>query len=310
MYRNLCLIVLSMIVGSAHSQEVVSQLNVIPGTLPDPSVIEVGGTFYASGTSGNHEPVYPIYKSTDLKSWTLVNHVFQEKPAWAINSFWAPELFYFNETYYCYYTARRTDGISCIGVATTKNIENGFEDQGIIIEWGSEAIDAFVYNENGKLFITWKAYGLDPEEIIKLLVSELSDDGLSLVGEPSVILTAEINNWEAGGVEGQCIVPHGDYLYMLYSGNACCGPKCNYMVGVARAKSIKGPWEKYEGNPLIQGNSRWKCPGHGTAVQKDDQWYYLYHAYDVQTFPHQGRTALLSSILWYKETGWPYFDIP
>jgi len=298
-------------VGSAHSQELIHQLNVIPNTLPDPSVIEVEGNYYASGTGRSLDgQVYPIYKSTDLISWKLVSHVFPEKPKWTINSFWAPELFFHNGTYYCYYTARRTDGISCIGVATTKDIENGFDDKGLLIEWGSEAIDAFVYKEKEKLYITWKAYGLDPDKVITLLVSELSDDGLSLLGEPTAILTAKLDNWEEGGIEGQCIIPHGGYLYMLYSGNACCGPQCSYMVGVARAESIKGPWVRFDGNPIIVGNNNWKCPGHGTAVQKGDQWYYLYHAYNVETFPNKGRTPLLSTILWDKDTGWPYFDIP
>ncbi|MGQ8338818.1 family 43 glycosylhydrolase [Sunxiuqinia sp. A32] len=309
MYRHLYLIILSVLMSCSQSPKIVNQLHVIPGDLPDPSVIEVDGTFYASGTSGNWGPVYPIYKSTDLENWSFVSYVFQDKPDWTINSFWAPELFYFNDTYYCYYTARRKDGISCIGVATTKDIEKGFEDKGVIIDWGSEAIDAFVYDENGKLYITWKAYGLDPKPI-QLLVSELSDDGLSLVGEPWIALTTESDTWEDGMMEGQCIIPRDDYLYMLYSGNGCCGPGCNYMVGVARAKSMKGPWEKYDKNPIIKGNYYWKCPGHGTAVQKENQWFYLYHAYNTHNFPQLGRTALLSSIQWNPETGWPSFEIP
>ena len=301
-------IVLSIILSIQSTAQIVQQ-QVIAGELPDPSVIEVDGIYYACGSSNDWGPVYPIYQSTDLQHWTFVTYVFTTSPAWTISSYWAPELFYHNGTFYCYYTARRTDGVSCIGVATTQDIHDGFEDQGQLLEWGNEAIDAFVYNEDGTLFITWKAYGLTPDKPIQLLGSELSKDGLALQGEAFTILTAEPNSWEAGGMEGQCIVKKNDYLYMLYSGNACCGESCNYQVGVARAKTMKGPWEKFENNPLVKGNDTWKCPGHGTALQTGDQWYYLYHAYPTQGFPYLGRATLLSEMYWDKESGWPYFNV-
>ncbi|WP_035464126.1 family 43 glycosylhydrolase [Algoriphagus vanfongensis] len=280
---------------------------VIPGELPDPSMIEVNGTYYATGSSNDWGPFYPIYQSKDLKNWDFVDYVFREKPDWTVNSFWAPELFYSNGKFYCYYTARRVDGVSCIGVASTDDISKGFEDHGVIIEWGNEAIDAFVYQEEEELYITWKAYGLTEDKPIQLLGSKLSKDGLSLEGDAFEVLTAEADSWEKGGIEGQTILKRDGYLYMLYSGNACCGANCDYQVGVARAKTMEGPWEKYEGNPILVGNESWKCPGHGTALQKADDWFYLYHAYPASGFPNIGRTVLLSQIEWNQGNGWPYF---
>ncbi|UZR96627.1 family 43 glycosylhydrolase [Chondrinema litorale] len=287
----------------------VSQKQVIAGELPDPSIIEVNGVYYACGSSNDWGPIYPIYKSTDLINWTFVNYVFSKPPEWTINSYWAPELFYHNGKFYCYYTARRTDGVSGIGVAVTDDITKGFEDKGQIIEWGSEAIDAFVYNEEGKLYITWKAYGLNPDKPIQLLGSELTEDGLALKGDAFQILTADTENWERGGIEGQCIVKHGDYLYMLYSGNACCGAGCDYQVGVARAKTMMGPWEKFSANPILDSNDSWKCPGHGTAFKAGAKWFYLYHAYPIDGFPYLGRASLLSEMTWDTENGWPKFNI-
>jgi hypothetical protein len=46
-----------------------------------------------------------------------------------------------------------------------------------------EAIDAFIFNDNGQLYITFKAYGLD-DRPIEILGSKLSADGLKLEGEP------------------------------------------------------------------------------------------------------------------------------
>ncbi|GAB3233964.1 family 43 glycosylhydrolase [Algoriphagus aestuariicola] len=283
------------------------QEQVIPGELPDPTLIEVDGTFYASGSSNAWGPYYPIYESKDLKNWTFVDYVFQEKPDWTINSFWAPELFYKDGTFYCYYTARHKDGVSMIGVASTKDIKQGFQDHGVIIKWGEEAIDAFVNQQGDDLYITWKAYGLTKDKPITLLGSKLSRDGLSLAGESFEVLVADADTWERGGIEGQTIMERDGYLYMFYSGNACCGANCDYQVGVARAKTMEGPWEKYAGNPILVGNENWKCPGHGTAVQNDGDWYYLYHAYPSAGFPNLGRSALLSQIAWDEKTGWPKF---
>lgn len=302
-----CIFLLTPIFSSAQTQ--VEQQQVIPGELPDPSIIEVDGVYYATGTTGDWAPIYPIYKSTDLNNWELISAVFQEKPKWTMGSFWAPELYYDNGTFYCYYTARGTDGVSKVGVATTKDIAKGFKDKGVIIDWGDEAIDAYVYKENNTTYITWKAYGLTPDKPITILGAKLSDDLLELDGEEFTVVTAEVDNWERGGIEGQAIVKRGDYLYMLYSGNACCGKDCDYMVGVARAKSMKGPWIKHEQNPILVGNADWKCPGHGTAVQKDNKWYYLYHAYNSKGFPSLGRAAVLSEIYWDEQSGWPYFNV-
>lgn len=303
--RILCFLLFTICAfQSAISQ--VGQVQIIPGELPDPSIIEVDGKYYATGSSNDWGPIYPIYESTDLQNWNFLTYVFQKKPDWTISSFWAPELYYKNGRFYCYYTAKRTDGVSMIGVATTDDITKGFQDQGQLLEWGTEAIDAFVYNDNEDFYITWKAYGLDRDKPIQILGAKLSDDGLSVEGTSFNMLTADSNTWEKGGIEGQSIFRNGDYLYMLYSGNACCGERCDYQVGVARARSMQDTWEKLE-DPLLVSNENWKCPGHGTAIKSKGKWYYLYHAYNSEGFPFLGRVALLSQLKWDQETKWPYF---
>ena len=282
---------------------------VIAGDFADPSVIRVGDTYYAAGTSSEWGPAYPIYTSKNLVDWEYVGPVFAELPEWTMGSFWAPELFYRNGTYYCYYTARRkSDKQSFIGVATTKNLREGFKDHGVIIEWTKEAIDAFVVEDNGKLFITWKAYGLDKDRGIELLGAELSPDGLRVTGKEFTLLKAEEAGWEAGGAEGQAIFKRGNYWYMLYSGNACCGERCDYQVGFARAEKLQGPWTRYAGNPVLVGDDTWKCPGHGTVViTPDNRYFYLHHAYSGVDFTFAGRQGVLGELVWDEKTNWPAF---
>lgn len=282
---------------------------VIAGDFADPSVIRIGDTYFAVGTSSEWGPAYPIYTSKDLVNWAYVGPVFNELPRWTMGSYWAPELFYRNGTYYVYYTARRkTDQRSFIGVATTRDLTKGFTDRGLLLEWTTEAIDPFIMEDAGKLFMTWKAYGLDQGRPIEILGAELSADGLRVTGQAFTLIKAEPANWEKGGAEGQAIVKRGGYYYMLYSGNACCGAQCNYQVGVARAKALQGPWEKYDKNPLLVSDKDWKCPGHGTVVVTPDQrYFYLHHAYNGVDFTATGRQGVLSELIWDDKTQWPTF---
>ncbi|GAB4024493.1 glycoside hydrolase family 43 protein [Spirosoma gilvum] len=282
---------------------------VIAGDFADPSMIRVGDTYYAVGTSSEWGPAFPIYTSTDLVNWTYVGPVFQKLPDWTMGSYWAPELVNRQGTYYLYYTARRkSDKHSFIGVATTRDLRSGFTDHGLLLEWTSEAIDPFIIEEGGKPYITWKAYGLDKGKSIELLGAELSADGLKVIGQHFSLLTADRTGWEAGGMEGQAIFKRGKYYYMTYSGNSCCGPQCNYQVGLARAETLRGPWEKFSGNPVLVSDDTWKCPGHGTVVTTPDNRYvYLHHAYSGTDFTFTGRQGVLSELIWNDKTQWPAF---
>ncbi len=282
---------------------------VIAGDFADPSIIRVGNTYYAAGTSSEWGPPYPIYTSSDLVNWTYVGPVFKAAPEWTMGSYWAPELLYRNGIYYVYYTARRkSDKRSYIGVATTQDLRKGFTDNGLLLEWTTEAIDAFVLEDAGKLYITWKAYGLDKGKDIEILGAELAPDGLKVTGKAFTLLKAEGNNWEAGGAEGQAIFKRGRYYYMTYSGNACCGVRCNYQVGFARAEKLQGPWEKYAKNPVLVSDDAWKCPGHGTVVTTpDNRYFYLHHAYNGTDFTFTGRQGVLSELVWDDKTQWPAF---
>jgi beta-xylosidase len=281
---------------------------VIPGDFPDPTIIRVGNTYYAAATSNDFAPCYPFYESKDLINWKQIGSVFIRPPKWAAKGFWAPELSYNNGTYFVYYAAKRKgDMVSCIGVATTRDPHKGFTDHGIIVDWGKEAIDPFVFkDDDGKLYITWKAFGLNQDRPSEILASELSPDGLSLVGK-EFSLTRYDEGWKGEGAEGELIIKHGKYYYHLYSIGGCCDEHCTYEVFAARSTSIKGDWEQNL-TPLLHGGDRWRCPGHGTVVETpDNRFYFLHHAYHDIDFQFIGRQGMLDELIWNEKTGWPQF---
>ncbi|WP_091214110.1 family 43 glycosylhydrolase [Mucilaginibacter gossypiicola] len=276
--------------------------SVIAGDFPDPTVIATSKGYYAAGTSSEWAPHYPVYHSTNLKDWKQVGYVFDKAPEWTAGSFWAPEYYHINKTYYIYYTARRkSDRVSCIGVATSNYPDHGFVDRGIIIDHGKEAIDPFVYNDNGQLYISFKAYGLDNRPI-ELLACKLSADGLKAEGEMFSLLKDD----KGKGMEGQSILKHGKYYYLFYSAGGCCGIRCSYHIKVARATSFAGPYEKNESEELLKPAPGWKCSGHGTFVKNAaGQYYYLCHAYNERSETLTGREGMLSTLTWSKNNSWP-----
>lgn len=276
---------------------------VIPSDVADPSLIRVGNDYYATGTSSEWAPHYPIFHSTDLVNWKQTGHVFEEKPSWIKNSFWAPEWFAYKGKYYVYYTARKaSDNISCVGVAVADKPNGPFKDHGPIVEFGKEAIDAFILEDKGKLYISWKAYGLD-DRPIELLACQLSADGLRLDGEHFSLICDD----EHQGLEGQHWFKHNGYYYLIYSIKGCCGPNSDYAVSVARSKSLKGPYEKYTANPILHGSQDVMSIGHGTfATTPEGRMYFLCHAYLSGAGFYRGRQPFLLEMKM-GEDGWPHF---
>jgi beta-xylosidase len=278
---------------------------VLPGDRPDPTVIRVGDDYWATATTSEWAPLFPILHSRDLVNWELVGNIFERRPNWAVGNFWAPELFHHNSKFFAYYVGRKQGGALALAVATADKPTGPWTDHGPLISQDAGSIDAFpIVNTNNDLCLIWKEDGNSRRLPTPLWIQKLSPDGTKLVGEMKEIFHNDAP-WERNLVEGPAVVRRGDYWYMFYSAAACCGRECNYVLGVARAKDLFGPWKKFSGNPILTGNEQWKCPGHGTLVtDKAGQDWLLYHAYDAKTFIYVGRQGLLDRVTWGGD-GWP-----
>jgi beta-xylosidase len=283
---------------------------VLPGDYADPSVVRVGEDYWATATSSEWAPLYPILHSKNLVDWETVGHVFPEKlPDWADAHFWAPEIAYENGKYYIYYTANKKGGNLCVGVASATNPTGPYTDHGPLVCQEVGSIDGFeIRDENGDLYLVWKEDGNSRGLPTPIWGQRMNEERTALTGEMFELFRNDPGTWEGGLVEGPAIIKRGDYFYNFYAGDKCCGRECTYGVGVARAKSLKGPWEKHENNPIMKQNEEWKCPGHGTVVTDENgRDYFLYHAYNTDSFVYPGRQGLLDEIKW-GEDNWPYFE--
>lgn len=285
--------VLFLMFAVVNAGTINAQRLVMPGDHPDPSVVKIGDRYWASATTSNWAPAYPLLASKDLVNWSLEGHIFPKLPAWADYYFWAPEITYENGKVYVYYAAHKRGGNLCVGIASADKPEGPYRDHGPIICQEVGSIDAFpMRDENGKLYMIWKEDANSVGKPTPIWAQPLNEERTALTGE-KVEIFRNTEPWEANLVEGVAMVKHGEYFYAIYAAAGCCGAACTYGTGVARAKNLLGPWEKYSKNPLITADEKWTCPGHGTAVQKDGRNYFLYHAYDRKSNIFTGREGLL-----------------
>ncbi|TGE22392.1 glycoside hydrolase [Hymenobacter aquaticus] len=280
---------------------------VLPGDFPDPSITKVGDTYWATATSSNWGPAFPLLHSTNLTDWQLVGHVFpQELPTWADYYFWAPEISQEGNKTYIYYTAHQKDGNLAVGIASADRPEGPYTDHGPLVAQPDGSIDGFpMRDENGQLYLIWKEDGNSVQQPTPIWAQRLNEEHTALVGEKKELFR-NTAPWEGNLVEGVCMVKRDAYFYAFYAGNGCCGHGCTYGIGVARSKSLLGPWEKYEQNPILTKNEQWACPGHGTVFTRGQRWYMLHHAYDTRSFEFVGRQGVISEFSWTPD-GWPAF---
>jgi xylan 1,4-beta-xylosidase len=288
---------------------------VAPGDFPDPSVIRVGRDYWASATTSEWAPEYPILHSRDLVNWQVVGAVFRKRPDWAVGSFWAPELAQDRGRFFAYYVARKKGGPLCVAVATAARPQGPYTDRGPLVCQDVGSIDPFpATDEQGRRFLFWKEDSNSVSRPTVIWAQRLSADGTRLVGERQEVMRND-QPWEKHPtlpfgdlVEGPSIVRRGGWFYMFYSGNFCCGRECAYAVGVARSRKLMGPWEKYAKNPVMEGNGDWRCPGHGTVVEDErGRTWFLYHAYQPKDFVYVGRQAMLDEVVWGAD-GWPQIN--
>ena len=278
---------------------------VMAGDYPDPSIIRVGEDYWATATTSHWAPLFPILHSTDLVNWQVVGAALQKRPDWSDGNYWAPEISFYRGRYFIYYTGHKKGGSLCVAVMTANSPRGPYTDHGPLICQDAGSIDAMaVTDENGRRYLVWKEDGNSRNQPTPIWAQPLSTDGTRLVGERRELIR-NTAAWESNLVEGPFILRRGDYFYLFYSGNACCGRGCNYAMGVARSRRLLGPWEKDPANPILKGNDDWKCPGHGSIVADTrGRDFLLYHAYHPKDFVYAGRQALLDEVKWGSD-GWP-----
>src|SRR5688572_2371314 len=102
---------------------------VIAGDHPDPTILRAGSGWYAAATSGSWLPAFPVLRSGDTRRWRQVGAVLEERPRWAADDFWAPELVRRDGRVLAYYAALGVHGRRCLAVASSARLRGAYRDE-------------------------------------------------------------------------------------------------------------------------------------------------------------------------------------
>jgi arabinan endo-1,5-alpha-L-arabinosidase len=280
----------------------------------DPALIESDGVFYLWQT-GLH---VPAKTSTDLMQWQGAPAAFSANPAWVAREvpeaedLWAPDVSFFGGKYHLYYSASSfTSNYSCIGHATRDSLASGsWSDHGQVVcsnhgsndDWN--AIDPNVVVDRAGT--PWLAFGSFWGGI-KMI--ELDQSGARANDDLHAL--ARRDRSVEGAVEAPFIVRRCGYYYLFVSFDKCCaGSNSTYNVRVGRSENVTGPYVDKAGvglmqgggSLLIEGDSRWRGPGHPAVLFSGERGYIVYHAYDSQ---QNGAARLRTAELVWDAAGWP-----
>ncbi|WP_375766555.1 family 43 glycosylhydrolase [Archangium gephyra] len=280
---------------------------VMPGDYADPSVIRVGDDYWATATSSEWAPHFPLLHSKDLVNWEQAGVVFESAPEWAEANYWAPELLEDKGQFFVYYTARKKGGPLCVSVATAAQPQGPYTDHGPLVCDPDGSIDGvLIRDENDVPYLVWKQDGNSRGQPTPIWAQRLTEDRTRFAeGSTRQQLIVNDAPWEGSVVEGPYLLKRDGWFYMFYAGGGCCGRTCSYGEGVARSRKLLSGWEKHPSNPIVGANAEWKCPGHGSVVtDASGQSYLLYHAYSARDTVYVGRQAVLDPLTWGTD-GWP-----
>ncbi|KAK3984604.1 Non-reducing end alpha-L-arabinofuranosidase BoGH43B [Cladorrhinum sp. PSN332] len=291
---------------------------IFPGFYPDPSCIfvpERDNTFFCASSSFNAFPGIPIHASKDLQNWKLIGHALNRKeqlPRLAetnrsTSGIWAPTIRFRHDTFWVVTTLvdddrpqtdeSRWDNIifKAKDPADDKSwsVAKHFELVGYDPEpfWDVDASEG----GSGRVYINAAhAWQVGPY----IVQAEIDLETGKLLSEWSVI-------WNGTGG----LAPEGPHIYLkdgwYYLLAAEGGTGVNHMVTMARSKSVSGPFESFEGNPVLTNantTSLFQTVGHADVFQDgNENWWAV--ALSTRSGPEyvhypMGRETVLTAVKW------------
>ena len=262
--------------------------------LGDPWMVQHDGYYYYTQSGGNHIVV--------LRSRTITGiSAGAEKEIWNISNsdnlteIWAPELHYYDGSWYCYFTARmdRKDELRRIFVlkARTEDPLGEWDFIGKLeLPQDQWAIDATFMEHEGKLYLLWSGWkdvsegpGVWKQNIY---ICELEDPVTVRKGTDRVKLTGPEYSWETvqfPQTEGPEILKSPDgKVFCIYSASFSKSDSyCLGMLELTGDPMNAGDWIKST-EPVFASNPEEAVysPGHCSFVKSPDQTqdWIIYHA--------------------------------
>ncbi|MBV9029887.1 MAG: family 43 glycosylhydrolase [Pseudonocardiales bacterium] len=263
---------------------------------PDPTVLSVGGTYYAYSTAsryGGRTLHVPVRRSTRLTGgWSHARDALPELPAWVDTtapgegSVWAPAVTARGDDgYLLYFTARSASRrAQCIGVAWAWAPEGPFHPVGshpLVCRPGDTgAIDPKPFTDtDGRHYLLYSATRRGNATI---WLQRLTADGTDTIGHRRAVIRADRAD-EDHVVEAPAMLRHGGRYVLFYSANAYHGGR--YFINYATADALCDEFVKHHGQFLNQHtfDDAYLNPGGQDVLHTHRHDFLVFHAYTTPT---------------------------
>ncbi|KAK7418730.1 hypothetical protein QQX98_003748 [Neonectria punicea] len=285
---------------------------ILPGWNSDPSctfVKELDATFFCTTSSFLAFPGVPVYASKDLVNWKLASNALtrpEQLPELSFNGqqsegIWASTVRYHEGVLYLItsYVTWSPWGPKILLFRTTDPFNDDAWEGPLRVENPGNDIDLDLFwDRNGKTYMSVAA-GIYISEV------DLSTGAAK----------APIKVWNGTGdrnPEGPHIYDKDGFYYLLIGEG---GTETNHTATIARSKSLQGPYEGYDGNPILTAKNTdeyFQTVGHADLFQDaSGNWWAVALATrsgpDWEIYP-MGRESVLVPVKWEKGE-WPVLDM-
>lgn len=276
-------------------------------SMPDPSVIQHNGYYYAYGTGGVQKQngrIFKVLRSKDLVNWEELGGALTPPSPGKHFNYWAPEVTRADGKFYLYYSKGQAKHEKFqIRVAISDQPEGPFKDIAGLVDCENNrfTIDAFPYQDtDGQWYMFYARNFTKPEPGVHpgtALVVDRLIDMTRLAGECQVVVRArhdwtlyEANrrmdvydatfDWHT--IEGPCVIKHDGNYYCFYSGANY--QTTRYGVDYVTADKPMGPYTGQGDHARVLSAIPGHVlgPGHHSIVTGPDNktQYVIYHAWD------------------------------
>ncbi len=282
----------------------------ISGFNPDPSVTLADGTYYLVTSTFEYLPGIPVYRSTDLVTWTHMGNVATRPEQVSMDNVptgggvWAPTIRYHDGVFYVIVTVAMSPR-GCV-VFTATDPAGPWSD-GITIDGVSGIDPDLAWDDDDTAYVTFSGLHTGGEQMGQHLgIQQVRVDlaaGKALEQPRSL--------WSGTGLkfpEAPHLYRRGGYWYLLIAEG---GTERGHGVSVARGPSPEGPFEGHRANPVLSARSTFRPiqnTGHGDLVATPDGGTALVLLGVrplglTQSFSPLGRETFSTPVRW--ADGWP-----
>jgi alpha-N-arabinofuranosidase len=254
---------------------------ILPGFYPDPSIVKVESDYYLVTSSFAYFPGVPVFHSTDLAHWEQIGHVLDRPSQLNITNqgisqgIFAPAINYHEGIFYMVTTIVGGTGNFFV---YTEDPAGPWSDPVLLPE--IDGIDpSFFFDESGTVYIVNN--GPPPDNVPlydghrAIWCQEFNLKTNKLVGPGKIILNGGIDlSKKPIWIEGPHIYQQKGYYYLMAAEG---GTGINHSEVILRSKDIWGPYEVFEGNPILtqrdlpkNRNNPITCTGHADLVKTPD----------------------------------------